>query len=232
MFRILIVEDSTLDELLLPVSEAFTEPDGEPGVTVHTAKALAEAEELIHAAERTGLPYHAVILDFKLPERVGLTPTKIDESLCLLIRRMRWPTLVAHITAWGEDEDVRRHLQLVHHERLDPMDLLFLKTDGRYASKLVRSLKEFLYGMRIEEQMLSVFGDTRELAFAARGRALRERARFERSMTHDIAALRRDIAAHWHDLDERLQAKISKFFRVDAESRPVRVSLRQTAAQT
>jgi CheY-like chemotaxis protein len=229
----LIVEDikNTLDALKLLISEAFTEPDAQPGVTVHTAAAVADAKEIILAAGKKNLPYDAVILDFKLPEQLGLPPTKIDESLCMLIRQMRWPTLVAHITAWREDEDVSRHLQVVHHEQVDPMDLLFLKTDGKYASKLVRRLKEFLYGTRIEGQMLSVFGETRELAFAARGRAERERVRSERSMTHDIRALRRDIAAHWHDLDARLQERIREFFRIDSESRPVRVSLRRSGAQ-
>lgn len=236
LFRILIVEDikDTLKQLRLYISEALREPDGAPSVVIQTAESVEDAKHLILEAKEREQPYHAVVLDFKLPKQMGHYPElpNIDESLCLLIRQTMSATLVAHITAYIDDEVVRSHLRLVHQEQVDPRALVFSKAEGDYALKLIERLRAFLYGMRIEEQMAQVFDEPRELAFAARGRIERARSRGGRSLTHDIAALRRDIVAHWHYLDKQLQNDIRKFFRVDDQSRPVRVSLRQAAPQS
>lgn len=239
MFRILIVEDikRTLDQLTKYISAAFKEPNGESSVALHTAEGVEDARRVIQAAADNNQPYHAVILDFKLPEQAGGNPelARIDQSLCLLIRQTMRSTLVAHITAYIEDEVVREHLRLVHDEKVTPA-LTFLKADPEYAIKLVDELRSFLYGTRIEEQIALIFGEPRPLAFAARVRGRqpergRQRTRAERSLTHDIAALRRDIAAHWHHLDQKRREWVRQFFRVDDETKPVRVSLRQPAAE-
>lgn len=243
MFRILIVEDikDTLKQLKLFISEAFQEEGGEPSVVIHTAEAVEDAKSLILEASERGQPYHAVVLDFKLPKRAGFNPElpdidesrpNIDESLCLLIRQKMSDTLVAHITAYRDDEVVRKHLRLVHEEQFDAGGLVFSKAEGEYALNLVERLRAFLYGKRIKEQLAHVFNEPQALAYAARGRVERARSRSERSLTHDIAALRRDIVAHWHCLDEQIRNDIRKFFRVDDKSRPVRVSLRQAAPQS
>lgn len=231
MFRLLIVEDvkGTLKQLALFISEALKEPDGKPCVVIHTAEAVEDAEQLILGAAEKNQPYHAAILDFKLPRRVGLNPElpDIDQSLCLLIRQKMRSTLIAHITAYMGDEVVREHLRLVHQEQINPKALVFSKADSEYALKLVERLRAFLYGMRIEEQIALVFGEMQELGFATKGgtersrsraRAKRSRSRAQRSLTHDIAALRRDITAHWHYLDEQLQDRIRIFFWTDNES--------------
>jgi CheY-like chemotaxis protein len=237
MFRILIVEDvkNTLRQLKIYISEALKEPDGAPSVVIHTAESVEDAKRLVLEAKEREQPYHAVVLDFKLPEQMGHKPElpdREDKSLCLLIRQKMSATLVAHITAYIADEVVRNHLRLVHQEQVNPRALVFSKAEGDYSIKLVERLRAFLYGMRIEEQMAHVFGEPQELAFAARGRVERARSRGGRSLTHDIAALRRDIVAHWHYLDEQLQNQIRQFFRVDDKSRPIRVSLRQAASQS
>jgi len=238
MFRLLIVEDvkNTLEMLKVYISDALKEPNGESSVVIHTAEGVEEARGLIAAAADNSQPYHAVILDFKLPEQAGFNPelAEIDETLCLLIRQTMRSTLVAHITAYSNDQVVRDHLRLVHQEKVTPA-LTFLKADPEYAIKLVDELRSFLYGSRIEEQIALVFGEPRALAFAARGRGRqpeRARARSERSLTHDIAALRRDIAAHWYHLDEKRREWIRQYFRVDDNSQPVRVSLRQPATES
>lgn len=238
MFQILIVEDvkRTLEQLTKYIAAALKESNDEPSAVIHTAEGVEDARQLIRAAADNNQPYHAVILDFKLPEQAGGNPelARIDETLCLLIRQTMRSTLVAHITAYSNDEVVRDHLRLVHQEKVTPA-LTFLKADPEYAIKLVDELRSFLYGMRIEEQIAVVFGEPRALAFAARGRSRqpeRARARSERSLTHDIAALRRDIAAHWHHLDEKRREWIRQYFRVDDNSQPVRVSLRQPAAES
>ncbi len=235
MFRILIVEDmkNTLKQLTILIAAALQEPDGGQGVVIHKAEAVEDARRLILSAAEGNRPYHAVILDFMLPKQVGFNPeiSSPDESLCLLIRHKLRHTLVAHITAYSDDEAVSEHLRVVHQEKVNPRALFFSKAVGEYAPHLVTELSAFLYGTRIEEQIALVFGAPRELAFAAKRRAPeRERGRSERSLTHDIAALRRDIVAHWHHLDERLHDLIREYFRVDDASRPVRISLRQPTA--
>ena len=222
MFRILIVEDviETLELLKALISEGIVEPDGSPGVRIHTAVSVSEAMQMIREARK---PYHAVVLDFKLPEQRGVE-SLVDESLCLAVRRMQLPTLVAHITAYDEDPVVKEHLERVHQERVDRWGLKLSKTDEDYGIKLVRGLKAYLYGMRIEEQIRMLFGEQEALSFAGRARLMPTPGRIESSRTHDLAALCRDIVAYWHDLDDMLHGRIRQIFHVDDRSDPVRVS--------
>jgi CheY-like chemotaxis protein len=228
MFRILIVEDikGTLKELTEFISAAFEEPDGEINVSIHAAESVSEAKQLIEEAHGKRRPYHAVILDFMLPPQPG-KQTAIDESLCALIRISMKSTLVAHITMYTEDPAVKDHLRRVHQEEIHPQSFALAKSDGRYAIELVKKLRTFLYGKRIEEQMNLLFGEQAELSYIARGRgrAVPNRSKIERDSTLDIASLRRDIVAHWPDLDERLKERIQLVFRVDPDSKPVRISL-------
>lgn len=233
MFRILIVEDvkDTLRELKAYIEEAFAKfEDG--AVKIYTAGTVADGKRLIQEAFSKKRPFHAVVLDFRLPAATGHN-TNVDETLCLLMRELMPSTLVAHITAYGFDEVVERHLRLVHHGRLDPRAFTLYKTDEDYSGDLVRQLKAFLYGMRIEEQLVNIFGADEELSFAARGRMLRNPGGGGGSVTHNIAALTRDIEAHWHELDMQMQQKIKKIFRVEDQIKPVRVSLlRRSPEQT
>lgn len=237
MFRILIIEDvkSTLEELTADIHAAFEEEheEGEvrPCVKVYTAETVEDGKQIIEKARGEGRPFHAVILDFKLPEKRG-TMTEIDESLCLLLRQAMRETLVAHITAYMDDEIVQDHMRRVHQSGIDPRAFTLEKTKAGYVRELITKLKAFLFGMRIEEQLNMIFGEERELSFAARRRAARLQTRSPRSLTVDLRALRRDIASHWHDLDESLQEKIKRLFRIDDKSEPVRVSLLQRAEES
>jgi CheY-like chemotaxis protein len=237
MFRILIVEDikSTLEQLTAAIYDAFEEEqeDGEvrPCVRVYTAETVDDGKQIIEKAHADKRPFHAVVLDFKLPDRRG-TMTEIDESLCLLLRQVMRDTLVAHITAYMDDERVQDHLRRIHQSQIDPHAFILEKTKARYVTELINKLKAFLFGRRIEEQLNMIFGEEKELSFAARGRAIRLHSRSPRSLTVDMRTLRRDIVSHWHDLDERLQEKIKQIFRVDEKSEPVRVSLLQRAKES
>jgi hypothetical protein len=227
MFRILIVEDiqGTLQEWVDTITEAFTEPNGEVSVSIHTAESVSDAKQKIEDAHYKKRPYHAVILDANLPPEPN-RPPKVDDSLCKLVRDVMKSTLVVHITIYDDDSVVKEHLRTFHQEQVDPRSFALSKSasDSR---KLVEKLRGFLYSMRVEEQMNSIFGQQTQLSFAARGRNRidPQASRFERDSTLDIAALRRDIVAHWSDLDARLKERIQLVFRVDDKSVPVRISL-------
>jgi CheY-like chemotaxis protein len=157
MFRILIVEDnlSTLDLLKVYLNESFTTQDGGTDVSVHTAWTVRDGHHLIEEAAEKKKPYHAVILDFNLPEFPGEMP-QINESLCLGVRQAMPSALVCHITAFADDDVVRSHLKRVHQEQIGRA-MILMKLSGDFAEQLVLRLKAFLYGSEIEERMAELF---------------------------------------------------------------------------
>ena len=226
MFRILIVEDieNTLRELKKAILAAFAKEET-PVLQIHTAASVVEGRELIEVAYDQKRPYHAVVLDFYLPAQDGHDATKMDESLCLLLRESMGSTLVAHITIYPDSEDVKEHLLKIHQVQIDPRAFALSKKDPDYSLDLIRKLKAFLFGRRIEEQMESIFGPDAELSFAARGRMNRGRGEIGTSQTHPIAALSRDIESFWPDLDPKLKERIKRVFRVEMCDKEARVSL-------
>lgn len=47
----------------------------------------------------------------------------------------------------------------------------------------------------------------------------------DRDLTHQLAALARDIIAHWQEIDEKLKRRIKNEFRVDTSADPIKISL-------
>jgi CheY-like chemotaxis protein len=231
MYRILIVEDieNTLHGLKRAILASFSRAEEPLMVQVHTAESVAQGNKLIEAAYEQKKPYHAVILDFYLPAEDGLDATKMDESLCLLMRDLMPSTLVAHITAYPDHGPVKQHLLKVHQAQIDPRAFALSKLEADYADDLINKLKAFFFGVRIEEQMDALFGHDLELSFAARGRLMRNRGEIVGSLTHNIAALSRDIEMYWKDLDDMLKARIKRIFRVETVNKEIRVSLLQKA---
>jgi CheY-like chemotaxis protein len=221
MFRILIIEDieGTLNQLQELLSEVF------PGAQIDTAPAVKEAHELIKEGWDEAQPYQAIILDFKLPAEVGENP-EVDESVCKVIKNLTPPPLVAHITAYPQDKLVADHINAFHTKQISPSALALSKLDKDWANQLLESLRAHLYGKRIEEKMEAMFGKEDVAVFHARTRAGREEPVGERSRTHELANLCREISAHWGDIDERLRLRIQRKFLIDDDARPVRVSLR------
>lgn len=212
MFRILIVEDITntlkaLNEFLL---EAF--PDSQ----IDEAETVNEGYRLIEGAYSAEFPYHAVILDFKLPKDIGENPES-DESLCELIRRRMPEALIAHITAYSKDEDVENHMRKAHTEQVDQSVFALSKTDVDWPVQLVNKMKAYLFGAHILKKMESLFGAGRT--------SPRSRVRGAGGLTHEIADLSCEIASRWRLLDESAKKRIETIFRVDDTSDPVRVSL-------
>lgn len=221
MFRVLIVEDDekTSEQLARAVKEQID--DVKPDVAMN----VPEAQKLIDEAYREKQPYHAVILDLMLPAESGAGAT-LNQTLCESVSRKMPSTLVAHITAHADDPDVKRHLEVVHDRQVDRSFRLVKEAD--YADELIQKLKPFLYGLRIEERMNKLFGIGGGASlYSLRPReALRPRAsRRERSMTHELAALTRDISAYWSDLDPGMKLRIKELFNVEEKDGEITASL-------
>jgi CheY-like chemotaxis protein len=218
MFRILITEDEegTSELLQEHLSEQIPEAEVECALTVK------EAHRLIEEAYNSRELYDAIVLDIKLPKDTGHFP-EFDESVCRDIKGLMPKTIVAHISAYLDDKIVQEHIKRVHEQNID-RSFALSKRDVEYFLKLSSKLRTFLYGIRIENQMDKLFGQDEEPAFAARNRRQRVRVGDERSVTHELAALSRNIAAHWEDLDESLQARVKRTFEVTPKDDGVIVS--------
>ncbi len=219
MFRILIIEDikNTLDQLEQFLLETF--PDSQ----IDRAETVSQGRALIEEAQTVGLPYHTVILDFKLPKETGDNPED-DESLCELIRRKMPQALLAHITAYSEDQAVQDHLRKSHIEQIGHNVFALSKSDVFWPNQLVTTMSAYLYGSRILKKLRFLFSESGQ-AISVDDWAGRSHVRGSGGLTHEIADLRREISAHWHELDERVQKEIQKIFIVDTLREPVRVSL-------
>ena len=228
MFRILIVEDDpiTLSSMQGLLHEALLDPDNHTPTRIDTAENVQSARRLIESAVVAKRPYQAVVLDTMLPNQPGL-PIEFDESLCDTIYALMPSALIAHITAFQHDEQVRRHVQKRHTELVDKSIVLSKSHD--FGQVLCDKLKAFLFGQQVEEQMDQMF--KRAEADAEQIIRLRQRPRGTGSLTHELAALCRDIARHWNDLDERCRARVRTVFYIDDTKEPVRVSLLHPGSQ-
>jgi CheY-like chemotaxis protein len=218
VFRVLIVEDEekTAEQLKSIISDHVED------VQVHTAADVPEGRRLILAAKAAHKPYHVVVLDMMLPPEVG-HQAQLDVSLCEAIQHTMQHTLVAHVTAYDQDDAVRTHLDVAHESR---PDLSFRLTKGRgFAKSLLERLRPFLYGLRIEQQLDTLFISEVATGYPAEAVMKRE-VGGARSKTHELAALMRDISSHWEFLDEGLKTRICDIFRVtEHEGDGVTVSL-------
>lgn len=232
MFSFLIVEDfePTLRNLKGYLEEAFSLQADAPRVIISTATSVEEGQKHLEEAFDKKKPFDAIILDFQLPH--SDKGKVIDESLCLTAKKLMPYTLVAHITAFDADPKVKEHLKRTHEEQIDPRAFTLSKADKKYHKKLIDRISSFLYGKRIEQQMNSIFGTFEDFNSRERYRLKRAKPVQDRSFTHALAALCRDVEGHWRHLDERMQERIKQVFRVEVTRDSVRVSLLRSPNKT
>jgi CheY-like chemotaxis protein len=215
MFRILLVEDDefTLSQMKALLHEALQEPDNQIHHQIDTAFDVQTARRLIESAVVTKRPYDAVVLDLILPSQSGAY-AEFDESLCVTIRALMPAALVVHVTAYENDEQVKTHVQKNHYEVVDRS--FVLSKSPNFMDVFLNTLKSFLFGQQLEGKINDVFPISRHIQRRPGGAA---------SLTHELAALCRDIAKHWNDLDEHRRGRVRTIFYVDDTIEPVRVSL-------
>lgn len=216
MFRILVVEDNrgTLEQLHELLSEEF------PTGSIEIAEDVESGIKRFREAAQTG-GFDAVVLDFKLPVTTGENP-EVDSTICHEIVRILPDTLVIHITAYPDDAAIEKHLKEAHLKlrEIGPKVVFLSKLELDWSLQLVKRLRSFLYGRRIEQQFDQLF------SFAPPGETTsRFRPRYSGGVTHPVAALSRDIIAHWDELDESLRLKLQRYMNVVETAAGIRVSL-------
>lgn len=221
MFNILIVEDDplTTEELKTLISEEI------PNARVDTAITVEDGRHHIIRARESKSHYHAIILDFKLPEKRGEHP-EVDESLCHDIKDIMPEALVAHITAFQDDEVVSKHLELDHERRFGNRAIRLWKLDLDYADELMETLKPFLYGQRVKEMIKNLFTPVEwNYSYTRKRHRYLKGLGTNASMTFELADVTREIANCWHDLDEADKEHVRKIFSVKENDDEVIVSL-------
>jgi CheY-like chemotaxis protein len=213
----MIVEDE--ENTALQLQKIITERIED--VHIQIAADVPTARRLIEAARREDEPYHVIILDMMLPPKSGIQ-AELDVSLCSRIRNVMPLTRVAHITAYDKNDGVKTHLETVHDT---DSDRSFSLAKGRgFAARLVNTVGPFLYGLRIEQQINDLFNGGAVMGYPVK-RSRPGEASGDRSKTHELAALTRDISAHWPSLDESLKSRIKGIFNITEDGDEVTVSL-------
>jgi len=214
--RILLVED---DRKLLEQLEKLIREKVE-GVLIDVALNVPQAHQFLDQAYQKREPYDVVVLDLKLPPKAGLT-AELDETICKSLKTKMPKALVAHITAYDKDEEVKTHLEMVHDQQPDRS--FRLKKVKGFPLELINRLKRFLYGLRIEEKLNRLFDGESDMGYTF---DIRPRDSIgSRSVTHELADLTREISSHWKDLDASVQERIKESFNVTVDGEKVTVSL-------
>lgn len=220
MFRILVVEDVRNALLMLKglLSEEF------PEAVIDIASSIVEAQKLLKVAMEEGFPYHAVVLDFKLPLNQEGEDPQIDESLCKYVREVFPWTLIVHMTAFPDDPQIKQHMDHFHKEEND-RNAFYVPKGAKSSELLIEKMKKFLYSGLIEEQLDQLFGSNRDPAFTPWGRYLRSGGGRGFSLTNRLAVLLQDIVTYWKDLDISVQNKVRDIYQVDDSTDPIRIRL-------
>ncbi len=135
--------------------------------------------------------------------------------------------LVAHVTAFYEDDEVNNHLENFHGKRFGNRAIWLGKLkEESFSRKLVDELKPYLYGLRIQEEIRRVFNlnENPSPISQNRKRFVNSR-RGGKSLTHELGGLTREISARWESLDEDVREQVRDIFTVKQNGSEVIVSL-------
>jgi CheY-like chemotaxis protein len=218
-FRFLIVEDDppTLRQLSGLVGEEF------PNSVVDVAKTATEGQQCLRSAGTSAPFYHAVILDYKVPEQLGDNP-EVNTFLSREAQRTGYPVLIAQITAFDKDLLVQEHIQKTQIERPNADTFHVSKRDPEWATRLMTKLRQLLYTREVRREIDEIFG--RQASNLARSRGYsRFGDEIPGGLTHRLADLYRLIEAHWEDLEEDVIERVREILQVDESSGKVRVGL-------
>jgi CheY-like chemotaxis protein len=222
MCNVLIVEDR--EDLCRQLVSLLEEEL--PGAQIDAAVSVAAGLELISKAH-----YEIAILDLKLPMHAGESD-HVNGSLCLALHGASPEALVIHITGYPDEDEIQRHMTQ-SHIGLDRTRAVFISKleSPAWPDEVIKIAKSFHYGTRIETYMNALFRPRADYSSAASGRNRQETLGRDTSIhsgqsaTHTLAALMRDIHAHWDDLDEAVQKDIRQVFAIDDTRRPIGISL-------
>jgi hypothetical protein len=224
--RILIAEDIPLTAKLLRDGLYEEFPVHLPQGAIDVAATSVDAEDLLRKADQEYRPYSIVIRDVMLPKVVG-GPVENAVDLGDDILRFWEDTVVFIISAHANDPDIREYVA----RRQQPRSArpLFISKIGPWEEELYRWIRQVIHGDRIKQALRAVFVHSEEPREVA-GSALRPQVAYGShaaagDATQEIAALSRDIAAHWRFLDKNLQDRVLKVFSVQEIDGDIHVGL-------
>jgi CheY-like chemotaxis protein len=217
--HILLVEDDlkTSDQLTKLLKEGLGED-----VEIVIATTVNQATEEIQRAIENGIEFVVAILDIKLPGDEE-DNAEVDFSVRELLMSDMGHTHVIHITGHSDDPNIRKKAEEDMKAPRWGRPTILSKGEAEWATSLVRLVIATVYGNPIDAELDDLFGGgspARPARFRSPGSAA------GRSLTHRLAALRRNIRDHWSYLDEPLKKRIQRFFKVDVSGETTRISLR------
>src|SRR5207248_451020 len=127
---------------------------------------------------------------------------------------------------------VLEHLREHHTEPEAPRASLVNKVEEDWPDTLLAKVRSFLCSSRVAEQLTQLFGTESyggadASADRHRGRGPSAPRRSERSHTHALARLSRDVAECWPYLSGAVRQRVRRHFQVDDGRRPIRVEVRK-----
>jgi CheY-like chemotaxis protein len=223
MLTFLIVEDrlDNLNSMKEYLEREF------PGALIHTAQTTEAAADILNRAEKAGLAYNVVILDFKLPPRKGMDAViDLDTRRRVQTSAATEGAAVFHITGFGDDPAIQ---EWVREERLrnplapEPFPINKGDKTRLWTETLYEAIRRVVYESRIMGRMVRLFGEQvgRQPSSAARWSALPDSL----STTQDLSALARDIELHWPYLSEGVRKRVRRVFPLEADGNSVRITL-------
>ena len=120
-------------------------------------------------------------------------------------------------------------LKAHHDHRRDAQGELISKADDDWPEQLIVKVKSYLYGSLIDQQMDNLFGMSNTPNSVWERGGMYNNVNKSGHLTHDLAALTRDIVKYWDELEEPIRKRIKEKFDVDTSSVPIRISLSGSA---
>lgn len=221
-YRILIVDDesTTLEQAPKLLQEAL-ELDSIVAA-IDRAESIENAQHLIRFAAKADQPYDLAILDFKLPAKKGGHPN-VDETLCREISERMPKAVVSHITGYAADAGIITHVSR-YHDGWRKRGFCIDKRDADFGSKLVLETRRSLLSADIEArlQVLDGWGCGTATDFANRHPG----PRVPGPTSNRVMGLCMDISIWWKYLTVPTRTLAKKYFDVDENLSPVRVTFR------
>ena len=215
---ILLVEDQAPDVVAKTIAKMLR-PDI-PGIRVDFAATVAAGHEKFQSYEAGSL--FCAVLDYMLPkEHVGQHPEG-DRTLCLAIRKSRGGRTphIIHVSGFGNDKDLARHVEDVHGEAFDARSAI---SKGEGSTAAVANRIRQLYFEDMFSQRLAELFPEESISAGIEGGSARH-GMLRGSMTIPLLELTLELAANWRHLSPEFKERVKRILDVDDSAETVVVA--------
>lgn len=198
-----------------------------PAVQVDYVETIdAGREKIRHYA---AMPFCA-ILDYMLPEKHPGQAATGDRSLCVLLRD-RWrgsqQPFIIHVSAYGSQEDLKRHIEEAHRGHFDQKTAIEKDELGEWIEFAAQSILQRYFEEKLSRSVSLVL--PREASSADLDSSFAREAPRAASITMALVDLTLEVSARWPFLSDEFKDKLRKVFDVDEAVTPVMVDLKRSA---